>query len=115
MFFAIACLVGRLNGTICNSTTFGRLCAEVLPTMGEVVKLYPPALSAITLFGSLTTFLLIFLLFVLGKRPEAGLRKYVTWDCGYGNLPARAEETGTSFSESIARIFAPILRYRHDY
>jgi hydrogenase-4 component B len=48
----------------------------------------------------------------LSLRPQAQLKKYITWDCGYGDLPARAEETGASFSESIARIFAPILQYR---
>jgi formate hydrogenlyase subunit 3/multisubunit Na+/H+ antiporter MnhD subunit len=40
------------------------------------------------------------------------VRKYITWDCGYGDLSARAEETGSSFSQPIGRIFSSFLRYR---
>ncbi len=87
-------------------------CCEVLPKISQTNNLFPLPLRTITFIGGAITLLAIATLASLAKRPLAGLRKYVTWDCGYGNLPARAEETGTSFSESIARIFAPILRYR---
>jgi hydrogenase-4 component B len=40
------------------------------------------------------------------------LREYITWDCGYGDLPVRAEETGSSFSQPIGRIFGSLLQYR---
>ncbi len=111
LFFAVSCLLlGLMAPHVISLLT--PACAEILPEMHEVAQLYPLPLGMITLFGTIITSLVIICLFILSKRPEAGLRKYVTWDCGYGNLPTRAEETGTSFSESIARIFAPILRYR---
>ncbi len=39
-------------------------------------------------------------------------RKFITWDCGFGDLPSRAEETGSSFSQPIGSLFAPLLQYR---
>jgi hydrogenase-4 component B len=54
------------------------------------------------------SFLLVYA-FIFGR---SGLREYVTWDCGYGDLPTRAEETGSSFSQPIGRIFGPLLQYR---
>jgi NADH:ubiquinone oxidoreductase subunit 5 (subunit L)/multisubunit Na+/H+ antiporter MnhA subunit len=41
-----------------------------------------------------------------------GNREFVTWNCGYGDLPLRAEETGTSFSQPIGRIFSSLLQYK---
>ena len=111
IFFAFSCIcLGLLAPGVVAFLM--PICAEVLPKDIEVVKILPPSLTSVTLLGAVIMLLLMGFLYVLAKRPNAGLRKYVTWDCGYGNLPARAEETGTSFSESIARIFAPILRYK---
>jgi hydrogenase-4 component B len=50
--------------------------------------------------------------FCLLSSKKHPVRKYHTWDCGYGELPARAEETGTSFSQPIARIFSPLFQYK---
>ncbi len=48
-------------------------------------------------------------------RPKnSKLKQYITWDCGYGELPLRAEETGTSFSEPVGRIFRPLLQFKLD-
>ena len=57
--------------------------------------------------GLLTVSLVYF--FIFG---QAGIREFVTWDCGYGDLPVRAEETGSSFSQPIGRIFGPLLQYK---
>jgi hypothetical protein len=46
---------------------------------------------------------------VLGPKTQS-INTYITWDCGYGPLSARAEETGSSFSHPIGRIFAQILQ-----
>ncbi len=58
--------------------------------------------------------LLLILLFYLSvlNRKEYALRQFSTWDCGYGNLPSRAEETGSSFSQPIAIMFRPLLQYK---
>lgn len=50
--------------------------------------------------------------FCLLASKRQPLRKYRTWDCGYGDTPARTEETGTSFSEPIARIFSPLFQFK---
>lgn len=64
-----------------------------------------PALCAV---GALTAVAVYF----LSRTLKSNLKYYVTWDCGYGDLPTRAEETGTSFSHPIGRIFGPLLQYR---
>lgn len=55
------------------------------------------------------------LIYMAILRPKnSKLKEYITWDCGYGELPLRAEETGSSFSEPVGRIFSPLLQYRLD-
>ncbi len=51
-------------------------------------------------------------IFYLSKSVTSQVRSYVTWDCGYGDLPSRAEETGTSFSQPIGRIFGALLQFK---
>lgn len=51
---------------------------------------------------------------VVLRRKEFPMKTYVTWDCGYGPLSARAEETSKSFSQPIARIFGILFKYRMD-
>ena len=91
---------------------FRPICQIVLPEMAGAHNLISLPVATIALLGVFFAFAIMILLNKLSLRPRSSLKKYITWDCGYGDLPARAEETGTSFSESIARIFAPILRYR---
>jgi hydrogenase-4 component B len=38
-------------------------------------------------------------------------RQYVTWDCGFGALPARAQYTAASFAQPIVRLFGALYRY----
>lgn len=110
LLFASLCLFVGIGAPYLIALLGRPICAEVLPDVN--FESYPPMMARFILPGMITVLLVGILLFILGKRDGTGLRKYVTWDCGYGNLTARAEETGTSFSESIARIFTPILRYR---
>ena len=49
---------------------------------------------------------------ILLNRSKPPLRTYITWDCGFGDLPARTEETGSSFSQPIGRIFGSLLQYK---
>ncbi|MBP9092814.1 hypothetical protein KBI23_17455 [bacterium] len=50
-------------------------------------------------------------LFVLGRR-SGEVKSYITWDCGFGPLSTRTEETGSSFSHPIGRIFSQILQLK---
>jgi len=86
----------------------------VAPVVSDVLAmplaqrdLFPLPMWEAALFGTLVFVGVYALIF-----KSSPISKFVTWDCGYGDLPARAEETGTSFSEPIARIFAPLLQYR---
>lgn len=50
-----------------------------------------------------------YLMKLLASRRPA--RTYVTWDCGFGPLPARTQYTATSFGQPIARLFGALYRY----
>jgi hydrogenase-4 component B len=86
----------------------------ILPVVSDVLGAAPPAMELfplpvwkLALLGGLLFAGVYALIF-----RDSPVSKFVTWDCGYGDLPGRAEETSTSFSEPIARIFAPLLQYR---
>jgi len=91
---------------------FQPVCLIVLPKGADLHSVVALPLFTTVLLSLIFVGSVLVLLNKLSLRPRARLKKYITWDCGYGDLPARAEETGASFSESIARIFAPILQYR---
>jgi hydrogenase-4 component B len=38
-------------------------------------------------------------------------RKYLTWECGYGQLSPRMQVTEDGFVQPIARLFGPIIQY----
>src|SRR5262249_28775627 len=91
---ALECLAPVLSGAV----------SEPIRTTGFFTLPQVALVAAgVALFG-LARFLVL--------RPQgSSLKSYVTWDCGYGDLPARTEETGSSFSQPIASIFAPLLQY----
>jgi NADH:ubiquinone oxidoreductase subunit 5 (subunit L)/multisubunit Na+/H+ antiporter MnhA subunit len=65
--------------------------------------------------SGISLFLLVFhfcLYHKKGNKDELGLKRYITWDCGYGALGSRAEETASSFSAPITRLFAPLYYYK---
>jgi hydrogenase-4 component B len=39
-------------------------------------------------------------------------RKFITWECGFGDLGPRTQYTATSFAQPVARLFGAIYRYR---
>jgi hydrogenase-4 component B len=38
-------------------------------------------------------------------------RRYITWECGFGDLGPRTQYTATSFAQPIARMFGALYRY----
>jgi formate hydrogenlyase subunit 3/multisubunit Na+/H+ antiporter MnhD subunit len=52
--------------------------------------------------------ILIYLLFLQNKQ---SIKKYSTWDCGYGRLTAHMQTTAESFIQPIASLLSPILQY----
>ncbi len=75
------------------------------PTNIENAFPIPQAGVAIAL---LTLALLIYAICMHSSR----VRKYITWECGFGDLSSRTQVTPDSFAQPVARIFSPILRYR---
>jgi len=82
-----------------------KLLLKPIYTAGPIFSI---PMTTLFVIGCATT-LLIYILF---NSTRAHVREYNTWDCGYGPLPARAEETGTSFSHPIGIIFGTLLQYR---
>jgi hydrogenase-4 component B len=41
-------------------------------------------------------------------------RRFITWECGFGDLGPRAQYTATSFAQPIARMFGSVYRYAVD-
>ncbi len=72
-------------------------------------SLFPMPLGQLTLVGALLVSSIY--IFVLGGR-SATAKSYITWDCGFGPLSTRAEETGSSFSHPIGRIFSQVLQMK---
>lgn len=93
----------------------GLLAPEVLNCCGSILAMYSlPAVHGLYPFAqgkiALVGLLLLGLAYgALTKNGSSKLRRYDTWDCGYGVLPARAEESASSFSEPIAVLFRPLL------
>lgn len=87
------------------------LCGPVIASCGlpTVHHLYPFAIDKIAIAG----LILLGLMFcVITPKGSPKHRSFDTWDCGYGTLPARAEESGSSFSEPIALLFRPLLQFK---
>jgi hydrogenase-4 component B len=107
MFLAVMCiLLGVWVSPALHQ--FAPVCQDALryPIDPAVLFTIPQMLLAIV--GLVTVFLTYSVVF----GSSHGLREYITWDCGFGDLPARAEETGSSFSQPIGRIFGPLLQYK---
>lgn len=54
--------------------------------------------------------LAIYFLWLTGRKK--GVRKYITWECGYGALSERMQGTAASFAENIAYTFEPVVQYQ---
>lgn len=72
------------------------------------LALYDVRLPLLGVFAALVLLVIaIYLLVYVGRNH----RRYITWECGFGRVSSRAESTEASFSQPIARIFGPILKY----
>ena len=85
---------------------------SVMPMPGrsgalEALWSLPLGMLALLLVG--TVGLLVGWLALASRRVP--VRRYITWECGFGDLGPRAEYTATSFSQPILRLFGAIFRY----
>ncbi|HNB22817.1 MAG TPA: proton-conducting transporter membrane subunit, partial [Candidatus Melainabacteria bacterium] len=70
-------------------------------------ELFPIPTEIIGLLLLSTTLLAYFALLRTSK-----VRKFDTWDCGFGPLSPRTQVSSESFAQPLARIFSPILKYQ---
>lgn len=82
-----------------------RLLAPIVPKESIAAFDVPLPVVAAAL---LTLYLIIYLSFLRTSK----VRKFITWECGFGNLTPRTQVSGPSFAQPVARIFSPILRYQ---
>jgi hydrogenase-4 component B len=82
--------------------------SRTVSTASSKTQFFPVPQPVLLVIG-LTLIAFAYVVFLNRKSPE--IRRYRTWDCGFGDLPARTEETGSSFSEPIAHILSPLLQY----
>ncbi|MBU6451197.1 MAG: hypothetical protein KGS72_05440 [Cyanobacteria bacterium REEB67] len=114
------------DGLIQAQILLAVICVTIGTSVPLVLQMLTPAIIQLTKHGSLQAALLfplpqgelclvgaitvsVIYLFVLGRK-SADIRQYITWDCGFGPTSARAEETGSSFSHPIGRIFSNVLQ-----
>ena len=42
---------------------------------------------------------------------KGGVKSFITWECGFGDLSQRMQGTALSFAENVAHTFAPLVQY----
>jgi len=101
----VACILISLGAaTIVQG--FAPITAGILPSYNVPVKLPEPQL-VIALLVLLPAFYLV--LIDLGRRR---VKRFSTWECGYGELPPRANIGAASFSRSLANMFGMLIQHR---
>jgi formate hydrogenlyase subunit 3/multisubunit Na+/H+ antiporter MnhD subunit len=45
---------------------------------------------------------------------KPGIQKFITWECGFGDLNGKMQTSSAGFSENVAHTFAPVLEYHLD-
>jgi NADH:ubiquinone oxidoreductase subunit 5 (subunit L)/multisubunit Na+/H+ antiporter MnhA subunit len=68
----------------------------------------PQLAIALSLFGLVFAIWAIFL-------QSSRVRRFITWECGFGDLTSRTQVSSDSFAQPVATIFGPILRYKVDF
>lgn len=83
--------------------------ASAIPQSQTMASVFRLPLGVLLLTG-LSLALLLYQIFL--NKTNGKLSTFSTWDCGYGDLPGRAEISGTSFADSIATLISPLLAYK---
>jgi hydrogenase-4 component B len=104
---AVACAALGL-GASALLAPLSRIAAGAAAAPGVAATwVLPLPLLALLLGG--TVFALAALGAALARMRPA--RRYVTWECGFGDLGPRTQYTATSFAQPIARLFGAVYRY----
>jgi hydrogenase-4 component B len=114
------------SGTVCAQVLLSIPCLALGVLAPAVLRLLEPVGSAIVPgYNSAGIFtlpqpqlmlamagltVLIYALVLSGNN--ARVKRYVTWDCGYGPLPVRTLINPSSYSLPLANLFRPILQHK---
>lgn len=82
----------------------------VVNIFGESAALGDPLYMPLGTIALALVFLVL-LIYALVLR-SSRVQKYITWDCGFGDLSSRTQVSAESYSQPVAWIFKPLLRYR---
>lgn len=96
---AVACIMSGLFSPVVCSFIAASLSQEKLPSL-DLVNMT---------FAFSILFMLFYYLFL--HQPDKQ-KKYVTWECGFGELTSRMQMTSESFAQPIGALLSPVLRYR---
>ncbi len=101
-----ACILVGLCGSV--------ICGQLQIVSSTALKLGGASASVFNLplmtFAGLS--LVIFLAVYTLLLKQSAVKKFITWECGFGDLSPRSQATSGSFSHPLARIFGTILRYK---
>lgn len=99
---AVLCFMsGLLSGIISNS-----LRSVYVLDQATTIPSLPLAYIALSISG-----FAILLYYLLLHKNTSKVRRYQTWECGYGMLTAHMQVSAESFSHSIGMVFSPLLQY----
>jgi hypothetical protein len=108
LFLALLCaLLGLAAPAVL--IPLGRIAAGTFssPSLLGPVWTLPMPLLALLLGVSLTA-LAAWMSALAHSRPA---RRFITWECGFGDLGPRTQYTATSFAQPIARMFGTVYGY----
>lgn len=90
------------------------LAQQIQAVANSALALPPPQFSPfpIPMAQLFVFFLLAFLAVRVLLLKSSKTRQFDTWDCGFGSSTARMQASSMSFTQPIARIFSPILRFK---
>jgi formate hydrogenlyase subunit 3/multisubunit Na+/H+ antiporter MnhD subunit len=84
------------------------IAAKIIPGY-QAASVFP--LPQSELFAVLAVLIpLAYAVTLAGNNPR--VKRYLTWDCGYGSLSARSLIAPSSYSRPLADLFRPILQYK---
>ncbi len=86
---------------------------EPLSIIGEDGKSFASLMMPTVLIILFSVFVSIFVLVkIMGGKTS--IKKYNTWDCGFGSLSERTQYTATSLAEPLSRIFAIFYKPKNE-
>jgi len=105
-FLALPCLLIGLGAGLL-SPYLQNLSGRILNVEASPVSYFNLPIPAIALCVFIT-FTLIYSLVLKSSI----VRKYITWECGFGKLSPRTQGTAVSLAQPIAYLFGPLLKFK---